>query len=251
MTPANQAPHRSAPQGPGESPTGVERVERRHSDPVVRAAIANVAVNLAALSASQVLQLALFPDTLTAWAARCGRTAGQVFNMLRRARPYAQLRSALADRLQVPPAVLDHLIDAELAPPLAHRLAGREQILADAGIPASRHERPSIAWDRPPYPPHRDGTNPLERMALERLRSEAPAMPGTALVSLALFPDHIASWARSQGYHLNRVLSSLSGTRRFAYLDGALARRLGVSAEVLDRFIRAARREPTAILPPT
>lgn len=216
----------------------------------MRLAVANVAANLPALTASEILQIALFPDTVTAWATRAGRTAAQAFNMLRRARPYAQMRIALASRLEVPPAILDHLIDAELAGPRAHQLAGREAILADAGVPRSRFERSLIAWDRPPYPPYRDGTNPLERMALERLERDAAAMPGTALVSLALFPDHIASWARQEGYHVNRVLSSLSGTRRFAYLDAALARRLGVSEQALDAFIRAARRQPTTVLPP-
>ena len=234
----------------GDSRSSAPAQERRGDDPIIRAALANVGANLAALSASEVLQLVLFPDTLTAWAARSDRTAAQVFNMLRRTRPYAQLRIALAERLEVPPAVLNHLIDAAPAAPFAHRLAGREHILADAGITAARTQRPSIAWDRPPYPPYRDGANPLERLALERMRAEAPAMPGTSIVSLALFPDHISSWARNHGYHFNRVLSSLSGTRRFGYLDSALARRLGVSPRDLDIFIRSRKREPTAILPP-
>jgi hypothetical protein len=228
----------------------VARRERRSGDPIVRVATGNVAANLAALSASEVLQLALFPDTLTAWAGRAGRTSAQVFNMLRRTRPYAQLRIALAERLEVPVGLVNHLIDAEPAPPVAHRLADRARVLTEAGLPAERIEREPIAWDRPPYPLYRDGANPLERLALTRLRTEAPAMPGTMLVSLALFPDTIASWARREGYHFDRVLSSLSGTRRFGYLDAALARRLGVTPQALDAFIRAARREPSALIPP-
>jgi hypothetical protein len=237
------------PPTPGTPTPEVVRQERRAGDPIVLLATGNVAANLAALSASEVLQLALFPDTLTAWAARAGRTSAQVFNMLRRTRPYAQLRIALAQRLQVPVGLVNHLIDAEPAPPAAHRLVDRARVLTDAGLATERIEREPIAWDRPPYPLYRDGTNPLERLALTRLRIEAPALPGTMLVSLALFPDTIASWARSQGYHFDRVLSSLSGTRRFAYLDTALARRLGVTPDALDAFIRAARREPSALIP--
>lgn len=237
------------PEQPGSWPQE-QRAERRLSDPVVRAAIGNVEANLRALSASEVLQLALFPDTLTAWAGRVRVTPAQVFNTLRRTRPYAQVRQALADRLEVPVAIVSHLIDADRGPPAAHRLPGRERILTDAGIAQDRVRRTPIAWDRPPYPLYRDGTNPLEQLALERMRTDAPAMPATTLISLALFPETIASWARRQGYHFNRVLSSLSGTRRFGYLDGALARRLGLKAEALDTFIRGARREPSAIIPP-
>ncbi len=247
MTPVHRPDNRQQQPPLGRGP----RPERGAADPILRAAVANVAANLAALSASEILQLALFPDTLTAWAARSGRSAAQVFNMLRRTRPYGQLRLALAQRLEVPPALVNHLIDAEPAPPAAHRLPDRARILDDAGLPPERIDRPPIAWDRPPYPLYRDGTNPLERLALVRLRAEAPAMPGTMLVSLALFPDTIASWARGEGYHFDRVLSSLSGTRRFGYLDTALARRLGVAPSALDAFIRAARREPAALIPPT
>jgi hypothetical protein len=234
-----------------EPPLRSTRSERHARDPVVRAAIANVAANLQALSPSELLQLVLFPDTLTEWSSRAGRTPAQVFNMQRRTRPYAQLRIALADRLQVPLAILSHLIDADPGPPAAHELPERVRILADAGLSLARDAQAPIAWDRPPYPPYRDGSNPLERLALARLEAEAPAMPGTSLVSLALFPDRIATWARAHGYHFNRVLSSLSGTRRFAYLDTALARRLGVTVDALDDFIRARKREPLATQPPS
>src|ERR1700728_3107657 len=138
---------------------GSVRAERRDDDPIVRAAIDNVRRHLPALSASEIVQLALSPEPLVAWAKGAGVDDSQVANLFRRHRRYTRLRTLLATRLGVPISVLDHLIDAAPAVPAAKRPAAYAAILADAGL-ASWSQPAPIDWATPPYPPHRDGTNP-------------------------------------------------------------------------------------------
>ncbi len=49
-------------------------MDRTHSDPVVRAAVGAVTANIGAMSASDVVQLALFPQSLSEWATDAGCT---------------------------------------------------------------------------------------------------------------------------------------------------------------------------------
>jgi hypothetical protein len=171
-------------------PGGTGRPERGLDDPIVRAAIDNVGRHLDALSASEIVQLVLFPEPLVAWATGAGVDDSQVANLFRRHRRYSRLRALLAGRLGVPITVLDHLIDAPAAVAAAKRPAAYAAVLADAGL-GHWGKRPPIDWATPPYPPYRDGTNPLERLAMavltrvaRRLRRARPAVhPRSA-------PDH-------------------------------------------------------------
>ena len=217
--------------GPGSSrPAGAVRAP---DDPVIRAAIRNVEANLAALSASEIVQLVLFPSSLSGWAAEADVDEAQVGNLLRHYRPYVALRAALAERLGVTQAILVHLIEARRALPASKRLPDAERVLRDAGID----------WARPPYPLVRDGTNPLEQLALRRLELDAPAMPASRVVGLALWPETLAGWARAHGRcSLSNVLACLGGVLRHDYILDGIARRLDVSRTALDRFIAAEKR---------
>src|SRR5579883_3206139 len=84
--------------------------ERGPDDPIVRQAVENVGRNIASLTASEVVQLVLYPESLAAWAAGAGVDDSQVVNLFRRHRRYTRLRGLLAARLGVPIAVLDHLM---------------------------------------------------------------------------------------------------------------------------------------------
>src|ERR1700722_2127332 len=97
--------------------------ERGVADPVVRLAVANVARNVAALSASEIVQLVLYPEPLAAWADGARVDESQVANLFRRHRIYSRVRQLLADRLGVPLGILAHLVDAAAGPPAHQRPA--------------------------------------------------------------------------------------------------------------------------------
>lgn len=222
------------------------KAERQVGDPIVRAAIDNVGRHVAALSASEVVQLVLYPEPLGGWAKRAGVDDSQVANLFRRHRRYDRLRTLLAGRLGVPIAVLDHLIDATPVVPAAKRPAAYATILADAGL-ADWGVQPPIDWSTPPYPRHRDGTNPLERLALAVLGAAAPSMPASRIIGYALWPETLAAFAaRTHRFSLDQLLTTLSGLRRSDTIEVALARRLRVTHGTLDAFIRAAKRDPFA-----
>ncbi len=223
-------------------------MDRTHSDPVVRAAVGAVTANIGAMSASDVVQLALFPQSLSEWATDAGVHAAQVVNLLRRLRPYVRLRLGLAQRLGVPVAVVSHLIDATPKRPVSERMPGREEILTTAGI-ADMAVRTPIDWSAPPYPPYREATNPIERIAVERMRLEAPAMPASRLVRYALFPDTIATWARRERLSIDVVLGAIGGARRSPRIEAMLAHRLGVTRDAFAEFVMGTRREAAARLP--
>jgi hypothetical protein len=221
--------------------------ERGPADPVVRAAVDNVARNLAALSASEVVQLVLYPEPLAAWADGAGVDESQVANLFRRHRIYARVRQLLADRLGVPLAIVAHLVDAVPAAPAIQRPAIHAQVLRAAGLPPTEEQRPPIDWRAPPYPRYREGTNPLERLALANLSSGAPSMPGSRVVGYALWPESLAGFAaRSNRFTLGQLLTTLSGLRRADYIETALARRLQLSRAALERFIASSKRDPFA-----
>jgi hypothetical protein len=217
---------------------------RLSSDPIVGMAIENVRRNLAALSASEVVQLVLFPEPLSGWAESAGVDESQVANLFRRHRRYRRLRELLAARLGVPIGVLSHLIDAAPAVAVAKRPAGYDAILAESGL-GGWAKRAPIDWSAPPYPSHRDGSNPLERLALASLASSATAMPASRVIGYALWPESLAAFAtRSGRFTLDQLLTTLSGLRRSDAIETALARRLRVTHATLDAFIRGTKRDP-------
>jgi hypothetical protein len=218
--------------------------ERGPADPVVRLAIENVTRNVAALSASEIVQLVLYPEPLAAWADGAGVDESQVANLFRRHRVYSRVRQLLTTRLGVPLAVLAHLIDAQPTPPSTHRSAAHAAVLKAAGLPPA-DDRPPIDWRAAPYPPYREGTNPLERLALANIATGAPSMPSSRVVGYALWPESLAGFAaRSGRFTLGQVLTALSGLRRADYIETALARRLNLSRAALERFIASAKRDP-------
>lgn len=223
-----------------------DRAERQRHDPIVQAAVENVRRHIAALSASEVVQLVLYPEPLAGWAATVGVDDSQVANLLRRHRRYGRLRGLLGARLGVPIAVLEHLIDAPAAVAAAKRPAAYAAILTDAGL-GEWGSRPAIDWTAPPYPLHRDGTNPLERLALSVLATAAPSMPASRIIGYAMWPETLAAFAeRAQRFTLDQLLTTLSGLRRSDSIEVALARRLRITHRTLDLFIRAAKQDPFA-----
>lgn len=224
--------------------------ERIAADPIVRTAVENIHRHIAALSASEVVQLVLFPESIAAWSAGAGVDESQVANLFRRHRTYVRLRSLLAERLGVPVMLLAHLIDADPAVPPSRRPAALAEILAQAGIP-SGDPRPPIDWRSPPYPSYREGTNPLERLALANLTVVVPAMPASRIVGFALWPESLAGFAaRSKRFSLGALLTTLSGMRRSDTIEAALARRLGVRQAELDTFIGSTKRDALAAAEP-
>jgi hypothetical protein len=222
------------------------RAERRADDPIVRAAADNVRRHLSALSASEIVQLVLYPEPLVAWAKGAGVDDSQVANLFRRHRRYTRLRTLLATRLGVPILVLDHLIDAVPAVPAAKRPAAYAAVLAEAGL-ASWSQPAPIDWTTPPYPPYRDGTNPLERLAMAVLPAAAASMPPSRVIGYAMWPETLAAFAaRAQRFTLDQLLTTLSGLRRSDSIEVALARRLRITHRTLDAFIRSAKRDPFA-----
>ncbi len=214
----------------------------------MRSAVDNVERHIAALSASEVVQLVMYPESLAAWASGAGVDDSQVANLFRRHRRYNRVRVLLATRLGVPIGVLDHLIDAPPTVPAAKRPPGYEAILSDAGL-SGWGKRAPIDWGTPPYPRYRDGTSPLERLALAVLPLAAPSMPASRIIGYALWPESLAAFAaRAQRFTLDQLLTTVSGLRRSDSIETALARRLRVTHRTLDAFIRAEKRDPVADL---
>jgi hypothetical protein len=240
--------------GPADTGGGVtstreaSSIERGLEDPIVRAAVDNVQRHIASLSASEVVQLVMYPESLAAWAGGAGVDDSQVANLFRRHRRYNRLRALLATRVGMPISVLDHLIDAVAAVPAAKRPPGYETVLSQAGL-GQWGRRPAIDWGAPPYPLYRDGTNPLERLALVVLPLAAPSMPPSRIIGYALWPETLAAFAvRAQRFTLDQLLTTLSGLRRSDAIEVSLARRLRVTHRTLDAFIRAEKRDPLADL---
>src|SRR5262249_42179475 len=154
-----------------------------------------------------------------------------------------------ADRRGVPVTILAHLIDADPQVPPSRRPLGIAEILAQAGIPAG-DPRPPIDWRQPPYPSYREGTNPLERLALANLAVSVPAMPASRIVGYALWPESLAGFAaRSKRFSLGALLTTLSGMRRSDAIDAALCRSLGIRHSELDAVIGSTKRDPLAVEP--
>ena len=212
-------------------------------NPIERKAIARVQREVAAMPASLVVQLALWPDEIAPWARAESTSESLVYNMLARRKPYLRVRERLAERLEVSPAVLAHLVDARRPLPSAKRDPGQ---VGAAGSPeTSGLAGAAVDWDRPPYPQQRDGTNPIERRAVRVVEREVASMPASAVVGLALWPTTLAEWSREQRLKSSLVWATLAGSPS-ERVRADLARRLDVTRRDLDDLIAAARAQAGA-----
>jgi hypothetical protein len=84
---------------------------RDGSNPVEQRAVWHVWTELAALPASILVQIALFPETLADWARRAGVPPSMLYGMLAGTQSHPGLREALARRLDVARHALDRLVD--------------------------------------------------------------------------------------------------------------------------------------------
>ena len=220
------------------------RSSRDGRNAVERKAVSRVRREIAAMPASLVVQLALWPDEIAAWARGEGIPESLVYNMLARRKPYQRVRERLADRLEVPVHVLAHLIDARRPLPSSKRETPLD--------PAAASSSP-IDWGAPPYPLHRDGSNPIERRAVRAVERELASMPASAVVGLALWPGTLAEWSREHRLKASVVWATLAGSPS-ERVRSELARRLDVTLRDLDDLIAADRRAPSALrtddLPP-
>lgn len=96
--------------------------DRDGSSVLERKAVYRVQLEIAAMPASLVVQVLLWPEKLTDWAREEGVTPALVYNMLGGFKPYHDLRHRLAERLGVAKGALDHLIDGRRPQPTARRL---------------------------------------------------------------------------------------------------------------------------------
>lgn len=204
---------------------------------IERQAVALVRHEVAAMPASLVVQLALWPDEIASWARAEGTSESLVYNMLARRKPYVRMRGRLADRLEVPLAVVSHLIDARRPLPSSKRAPNAPSAATSADAEAP------VDWSKPPFPPVRDGTSPIERRAVLGVELDVASMPASAVVGLALWPETLAGWSREQGFKASVVWATLAGAQS-ERVRGALARRLGVSLRDLNDLIAVARAEP-------
>ena len=211
--------------------------ERDGASLLERLALGRLRQDVAALPASEIVQLVLWPSSLAHWARDAGVSSAVAYNMLARFKPYRRVRELLAHRLDVPGFVLDHLVDAPRPLPAALRA------IADAADPS------------PPPPPTaisptqrlagvRDGTNPLEQRAVWHAWRQAAALPASLVVQLILFPETLAEWSRRRGVPASMLYAMLAGAQPHPGLRDGLARRLGVATHALDTLLDATRREP-------
>lgn len=210
-------------------------------------AVARIRLDVASMPASDVVQLALWPDTIANWARMVRVSTSVVYNMLSRVKPYRRVRELLAHRVDVPVFVLDHLVDA--ARPLPHALRPPDPDRAPVRVPPARGV-PSADTAALLLPGLRDGSNPLERRAVFRVETEVAALPASLVVQLALYPETLAAWARREGLPAPILYSTLAGAQPHQRIRHNLARRLGVAPRDLDALIGAIRPEPQATRPP-
>lgn len=220
------------------APSAARGKVRDGRNAIERQASTLVRHEIAAMPASLVVQLALWPDEIASWARAEGTSESLVYNMLARRKPYVRMRGRLADRLEVPVAVLSHLIDARRPLPSSKRSP-------DSPPPATSADgqAEAVDWSRPPYPLLRDGTSPVEKRAVRSVELDVASMPASAVVGLALWPETLAGWSREQGLKASVVWATLAGAQS-ERVRGALARRLGVSLRDLDDLIAGSRAEP-------
>lgn len=222
----------TTPSGFGVHARADDMPERTGATRVEQLAVRTVAREIAAMPASLVVQLALWPDELARWARNTRVDTSVVYNALAGRKPYRAVRERLAARLDVSPGVLGHLIDAARPLPTAQR---------DPDVPPSAD--PVVDWSEPPYPAHRTGTNPIERRAAATVAREIAALAASTVVGLALWPETLAGWSRERKLAASVVWAVLAGAPSAPVRD-MLARRLGVSIRELGALIDARRQEP-------
>jgi hypothetical protein len=221
--------------------------ERTGRGPIERQALARTRLEIASMPASDVVQLALWPDNIAGWARTAGVSGSVVYNMLARVKPYRRVRELLAHRLDVPAFVLDHLVDAARPLPLALRPPDPDRpARPPVPLPATG-DAESLTLTLPGV---RDGSNPLERRAVYRVEREIAALPASLVVQLALYPETLAQWARRQELPAPVLYATLAAAQPNLRIRYALSRRLGVSQRDVDALIDARRAEPRANVPP-
>lgn len=247
----------SPPAGDGWTAPASRQRERDGRSPLERYAIARLRADVAAMPASEIVQLVLWPHTVADWARDAQVATAVVYNLLSRFKPYRRVRDLLAVRLEVTSAVLDHLIDAPRPLPSAQRAPGAT--VAGTGAAAATTVAHGEQAAPPPAPPTadewrrgggalpavRDGSNPLEVRAVHHAWRETAALPASILVQLALFPESLAEWARRRRIAPSLLYGVLAGTQRQPGLREALARQLGLSTAAIDHAIDAPRAQPS------
>src|SRR4051812_20402345 len=150
------------------------RPERSGQNAIERLAVDVVRREIAAMPASLVVQLALWPDEVAGWAREIRASESLVYNMLAARKPYARTRALLAERLGASLAVVDHLIEARR--PQASTRGGPDDV--DGGMAPPD----PIDWSPPPFPRRRDGTNPIERRAVRVIERDVASLPAATVV---------------------------------------------------------------------
>jgi hypothetical protein len=218
--------------------------------PLERYAVSRMATDVAAMPASDVVQLVLWPETVAHWARDAGIATAVAYNMLSRFKPYRRVRELLARRLDVPGFVLDHLVDAArplpsvLRAPEAGAGAGTGDLAEPPRPPRGDELSPTLR-----LPAVRDGSNPLEQRAVWRVWRDAAALPASTIVQIALFPETLAEWARRRRVPPSALYALLAGTQPNPGVRELLAQRLGVAPSALATLIDRVRREPAVPAP--
>lgn len=220
----------------GVHPAPDDLPERTGTTHIEQLAVRTVARDVAAMPASLVVQLALWPDELARWARNTRTDASVVYNALAGRKPYRAVRERLALRLDVTPGVLGHLIEAQRPLPTVQRDPDAPKGSADL----------HVDWTEPPFPAHRTGTNPVERRAAATVAREIAAFPASTVVGLALWPETLAAWSRERKLPASVVWAVLAGAPSAPVRD-MLARRLAVSVRELGALVDARRQEPAVL----
>ena len=131
-----------APQIP--PPNGLDR---DGTSTLERKALYRVQLEIAAMPASLVVQILLWPEKMTDWAREENVTPALVYNMLGGFKPYHDLRHRLAQRLGVPKSALDHLIDGRRPQPTSRRIPDPPADSAPPPAPASSPDAPAAPAD--------------------------------------------------------------------------------------------------------
>lgn len=97
------------------------RPARDGENPLERRAVYKLAVDRAAMPASKLVQVLLWPDELAEWARQEGIDSSVLYNTLSGHKPYHDVRERLARRLGVEKRYVDALIDRPPGEPHANR----------------------------------------------------------------------------------------------------------------------------------
>jgi hypothetical protein len=230
-------------------------------NPLERLALHRANLDLAALPAPVVVQLAVWPNMVASLARESGRSPAMFYNALSRGngRPYHPVRQLFVDYLRqlaeadepalvetITKLAVDHLIDAR---PAQHH--GDRPIAAPG-----RRDEPLVppahaGWDPAAPPPVRDGGNPIERMALAALHRNIAAMPASEVAQLVLWPSSLAGWAKAAGLEQGAVYNAFAWRNGWAYakIRAGFAELCGVSVFAVDALIEAPRPPAPAVTP--